>query len=148
MSVLQYLRTESKAEYVNTANALYVETLHLLTHLSSRYSRLVAQPTARLAGEVQDYAEKANATYPSDETRKKVRKEFLLRAVASLSALDVRLTQCYILLRCDKKGIVNSRQEPRTDAEQTIDRISEQTGLLIEQEKTLLRKVMESDAKR
>ena len=42
MSVLAQKRTVSKAEFVNTANQIYIETLNFLTRLSARYSRLVA----------------------------------------------------------------------------------------------------------
>lgn len=59
MSVLKARRTTSKAEYVNTANQIYVETLNFLTRMSARYSRLLAEPVAKLAGEVVDHAEKA-----------------------------------------------------------------------------------------
>lgn len=52
MSVLKARRTTSKAEYVNTANQIYVETLNFLTRMSARYSRLLAEPVAKLAGEV------------------------------------------------------------------------------------------------
>ena len=58
MSVLKQKRTTSKAEFVNTANQIYIETLNFLTRLSARYSRLVAEPTAKLAGEVKDFCEK------------------------------------------------------------------------------------------
>lgn len=92
MSVLKEKRTVSKAEYVNTANQIYVETVGFLTRLSARYSRLIAEGTAQLAGEVMDHTEKANKIYPSDEQRKAQRKAHLLEALASLSALDVRLT--------------------------------------------------------
>ena len=50
MSVLKAKRTTSKAEFVNTANQLYVETLNFLTRLSARYSRLIAEDIAHLAG--------------------------------------------------------------------------------------------------
>lgn len=70
MSVLKEKRTVSKAEYVNTANQIYVETVGFLTRLSARYSRLIAEGTAQLAGEVMDHTEKANKIYPSDEQRK------------------------------------------------------------------------------
>ena len=60
MSVLKEKRTVSKAEYVNTANQIYVETVGFLTRLSARYSRLIAEGTAQLAGEVMDHTEKAN----------------------------------------------------------------------------------------
>ena len=65
MSVLKSKRTESKAEYVNVANAIYIETINFLTRISARYSRLIAEPVAKLAGEVIDHAEKANSIYPS-----------------------------------------------------------------------------------
>lgn len=50
MSVLKQKRTTSKAEFINTANQIYVETLNFLTRLSARYSRLIAEPVAKLAG--------------------------------------------------------------------------------------------------
>lgn len=83
MSVLKEKRTVSKAEYVNTANQIYVETVGFLTRLSARYSRLIAEGTAQLAGEVMDHTEKANKIYPSDEQRKAQRKAHLLEALAS-----------------------------------------------------------------
>ena len=95
MSVLKEKRTQSAAEYVNVANQIYVETVSFLTRLSARYSRLVAEPVAKLAGEVIDNAEKANKIFPSDQQRKDLRKAHLLEALASLSALDVRLAHCY-----------------------------------------------------
>ena len=49
MSVLKSKRTESKAEYVNVANAIYIETINFLTRISARYSRLIAEPVAKLA---------------------------------------------------------------------------------------------------
>ena len=92
MSVLKQKRTTSKAEFINTANQIYVETLNFLTRLSARYSRLIAEPVAKLAGEVIDHAEKANSIFPSDPQRIEMRKAHLLEARASLMALDVRLT--------------------------------------------------------
>ena len=61
MSVLKQKRTTSKAEFINTANQIYIETINFLTRLSARYSRLVAEPIAKLAGEIIDHAEKANS---------------------------------------------------------------------------------------
>ena len=80
MSVLKAKRTTSAAEYVNTANQIYIETLAFLTRISARYARLLADGTAKLAGEVVDNAEKANKIYPSDDTRKDLRKRHLLEA--------------------------------------------------------------------
>lgn len=94
MSVLKQKRTTSKAEFINTANQIYVETINFLTRLSARYSRLIAEPIAKLAGEIIDHAEKANSIFPSDQQRVSLRKAHLLEARASLMALDVRLTPC------------------------------------------------------
>lgn len=104
MSVLKQKRTTSKAEFINTANQIYVETLNFLTRLSARYSRLIAEPVAKLAGEVIDHAEKANSIFPSDPQRIEMRKAHLLEARASLMALDVRLTHCYLILNQNPEG--------------------------------------------
>lgn len=105
MSVLKSKRTESKAEYVNVANAIYIETINFLTRISARYSRLIAEPVAKLAGEVIDHAEKANSIYPSDDQRRQLRKAHLLEARASLMALDVRLTHCYLIMTQNPQGV-------------------------------------------
>lgn len=86
MSVLKTHRSESKAEFVNSANKIYIQTINFLSRLSSRYSRLMASQVANLASEVLDNVEKANSIYPSDETRKELRKTHLLEARASLMA--------------------------------------------------------------
>lgn len=98
MSVLANKRTVSKAQYVNKASEIYVETIKFLTRLSARYSRLIAEPIAKLAGEVLDECEKANSIYPPDEGKKKLRETHLLEARASLRALDVRLGHCLSLI--------------------------------------------------
>lgn len=104
VSVLKEKRTTSKAEYVNTANQIYVKTVDFLSRLSARYSRLIAADTARLAGQVMDHAEQANKIFPSDAQRKELRKAHHLEAMAALSALDVRLTNCYEILYCKPAG--------------------------------------------
>ena len=84
MSVLAQKRTVSKAEFINVANQIYVETMNFLTRLSARYSRLIAEPVAKLAGEVKDHSEKANSIFPSDAQRVQLRTAHLLEARASL----------------------------------------------------------------
>ena len=111
MSVLKSKRTESKAEYVNVANAIYIETINFLTRISARYSRLIAEPVAKLAGEVIDHAEKANSIYPSDDQRRQLRKAHLLEARASLMALDVRLTHCYLIMTQNPQDVSQLPQE-------------------------------------
>lgn len=96
MSVLKAHRSESKAEFVNTANKIYVETINFLSRLSARFSRLMANDVSHLASEVLVNAEKANSIFPSDHTRKELRKQHLLESRAALMALDVELyaTDC------------------------------------------------------
>lgn len=93
MSVLKSKRSTSKAEFVNVASQIYDETIDFLSRLSARYSRLMAEAIADLAGEVEDHAEKANSIYPSDAQRVELRKAHLLEARAALMALDVRLNK-------------------------------------------------------
>ena len=144
MSVLKGKRTTSKAEFINTANQIYVETINFLTRLSARYSRLVAVDIAHLAGEIVDQSEKANSIYPSDDQRKSLRKAHLLEARASLKALDVRLTHCYLIMMQNPEGcFTNSKgvQLKSEDAIEKLDRMAESLGLLIDKEDELLRGV-------
>ena len=104
MSVLKAHRSESKAEFVNVANKIYIQTIAFLSRLSSRYSRLVSKSVSELASEVVDHAEKANSIYPSDAARKELRKQHLLEARASLMALDVHLAHCYDLMMTNPSG--------------------------------------------
>ena len=142
MSVLKSKRTESKAEYVNVANAIYIETINFLTRISARYSRLIAEPVAKLAGEVIDHAEKANSIYPSDDQRRQLRKAHLLEARASLMALDVRLTHVYLILNQNPEGaFTTSKGNPvkSQDAMEKLDKMAQNLGELIDKENELLK---------
>lgn len=137
MSVLKSKRTESKAEYVNVANAIYIETINFLTRISARYSRLIAEPVAKLAGEVIDHAEKANSIYPSDDQRRQLR----LEARASLMALDVRLTHCYLIMTQNPQGCFTTPSGKSVDAKKAterLDKMAQKLGELIDKENDLL----------
>lgn len=151
MSVLKEKRTTSKAEFVNTANQIYVETINFLTKLSARYSRLLAEGTAKLAGEVMDCAEAANKIFPSDAQKKEMRRGYQLEALAKLSALDVRLTHCYLIMQQNPQGCftdAKGKSLSAAEAEERLDNMAQSLGELIDWEETLLRNVMESDNKR
>ena len=142
MSVLAQKRTVSKAEFVNTANQIYIETLNFLTRLSARYSRLVAEPVAKLAGEIIDHAEKANSIFPSDAQRVELRKAHLLEARASLMALDVRLTHCYRIMNENPEGCFTTAKGKSVgpkDAMEKLDRMAQSLGELIDKENELLK---------
>lgn len=137
MSVLKSKRTESKAEYVNVANAIYIETINFLTRISARYSRLIAEPVAKLAGEVIDHAEKANSIYPSDDQRRQLRKAHLLEARASLMALDVRLTHCYLIMT-QNPPTPSGKSVDAKKATERLDKMAQKLGELIDKENDLL----------
>ena len=142
MSVIKQKRTLSKAAFVNTANTIYVETLDFLTRMSARYSRLLAEPVAKLAGEVVDHSEKANSIYPSDAQRISLRKAHLLEARASLRALDVRLTHCYLVMIRNPQGCFTTGKGDTVsakEAEERLDRMSQSLGDLIDKEDELLK---------
>lgn len=104
MSVLKNKRGESKAEFVNVANQIYTETINFLSRLSARYSRLLADPTAKMAAEVLDNAEKAQSYFTSDEIRLDLRKKALLEARGALMALNVQLLHCYLVMLKNPQG--------------------------------------------
>lgn len=142
MSVLKQKRTTSKAEFINTANQIYVETINFLTRLSARYSRLIAEPVAKLAGEIIDHAEKANSIFPSDVQRIELRKAHLLEARASLMALDVRLTHVYLILNQNPEGAFTTSKGvavKSNDAIEKLDKMAQNLGELIDKENELLK---------
>ena len=151
MSVLAQKRTVSKAEFVNTANQIYIETLNFLTRLSARYSRLVAEPVAKLAGEIIDHAEKANSIFPSDAQRVELRKAHLLEARASLMALDVRLTHCYLIMNENPEGCFTTAKGKSVgskDAMEKLDKMAQSLGELIDKEYELLKGQIKSTGQR
>ena len=128
-----------------------VETLGFLTRLSARYSRLLAEPTAKLAGEVIDHAEKANSIFPSDPQRVELRKAHLLEARASLMALDVRLTHCYTLMSQNPQGCFTDgkgKSLPPSEAMEKLDRMAQSLGEKIDQENELLKGQIKGLAKK
>ena len=151
MSVLKDKRLPSKAEYVNTANQIYIETIRFLSRISARYSRLIAGAPAKLAAELVEQTEKANKIFPSDEQRKQLRKAHLLEAQAVLSALDVSLLHCYLVMMKNPQGcFTNSKGDtlPESKAAERLDAMSQSLGELIAHEEELLRGILTSDRKR
>ena len=151
MSVLKSKRSESKAEFINTANEIYTRTIAFLTRLSARYSRLLAADVARLASEVLDHAEKANSIFPSDDERRRLREAHLLEARASLMALDVHLAHCYSIMQLNPAGCfeTNSGKPVKSgDAQKRLDNMSQALGDLIDKENALLTGVLKNEKKK
>ena len=147
MSVLKQKRAVSKAEFINVAYQIHVETLNFLTRLSARYSRMLQEPVAKLSGEVLDHAEKANSIFPSDPQRISIRKAHLLEARASLMALDVRLTLCYDVMSQNPEGAFTTskgKSVSASDATATLDKMAQSLGDLIDRENELLKGAVKS----
>lgn len=150
MSVLKSKRTVSKADYVNVANQIYIKTVDFVSRLSARYSRLLAAPIAQLAGEVMDQMEKANSIFPSGD-RKALRTAHLVEGRASLHALDVRLTHCYMILNQNPQGCFTTehgKTMSSSAAMRRLDNMAQDLGELIDQEDKLIGGVLESDRNR
>lgn len=151
MSVLKAHRSESKAEFVNVANKIYIQAVGFLSRLSSRYSRLVSKSVSELASEVVNHAEKANSIYPSDATRKELRKQHLIEARASLMALDVHLAHCYDLMMTNPSGCfttVGGSSVDASKAKKKLEHMAQELGDLIDAENVLLTNVLKSDKSR
>ncbi len=150
MSVLQSKRTVSKAEYVNTAIAIYTYTLNFLSRLSARYSRLMASDTIRLADELTDECEKANSIYPTDAAKSELRERHLLEARASLCALDVKLTKVYEVLCLNPSGAFETATKKEVDEKQAnkrLDGLAQTLGDLINKEQALLTALINKEGK-
>ena len=143
MSVLKTRRGTSKAEFINTANKIYTETLWFLSRLSARYSRLLATDTIHLAHEVIANAEMANTMSPINQVRFEERERYLLRSRAALGALDVQLTHIYELLMLNPEGAFENKD--KAGVVKKLDRMAESLGCLIDDEGRLLTGVLKHD---
>lgn len=151
MSVLKAHRSESKAEFVNAANKIYIQTINFLSRLSARYSRLMSDSVSNLASSVLDHSEKANSIYPSDDVRKELREKHLLEARAALMALDVHLSHCYELMMTNPSGCfttASGKTVSPADAKRKLENMAQELGSLIDYENTMLTNVLKSDKKR
>ena len=151
MSVLLNRRVTSKADFVNVASEIYDGTIAFLTGLSARYSRLMAEPIAKLAGEVEDHAEKANSIFPSDPQRIDLRIGHLLEARAALMALDVRLAKCYRIMNKNPEGCFTTSTGRTVDAREAAEKLeamADNLGAKIDRENDLLKGQIESTSKR
>ncbi len=151
MSVLKSKRTESKAQFVTTANQIYAETLHFIARLSGRYRFLIGGNAMQLASGVVNNAEMANSIFPSDSIRKELREKHLLEARASLMALDVQMAHVYSILSQNPCGCfekTSGEPLPTDRARDKLNKMAESLGCLIDEENALLTKVLKSDKKR
>ena len=141
MSVLKSKRRTSKAEFVNTANSIFLETVNFLTRLSARYSRIIAEPTAKIARDVRDRARRANEIFPSDPQKATLRRGHLIEAQAALGSLDEALSDVYQILILNPEGCFTTSTGKTVDAStasKKLDKMAQHLGDLIDRERELL----------
>jgi hypothetical protein len=149
VSVLKNKRTTSKAEFVNTANEIYTETINFLSRLSARHSRLLAEPTIKMAAELVSYTEKAQSYFTSNDIRLDLRERDLLQARGALMALDVQLCHCYMVMMKNPQGCftdAKGNKVPKKEAEERLETMAQILGELIDTEDDLIKGTMQSDA--
>ena len=150
MSVLKARRHESRAEFVNVADEIYVETLNFLSRLSNRYQRLLSRDTMHCASIVLDNAEQAQNIRITDNVSYELRKRHLLEARSGVMALDVHMTHIWQVLMLNPEGAftdTKGRMKTEKEAIEILDKMAVSLGEKIDHEKNLLTKVLESDAK-
>lgn len=152
MSVLKAHRSESKANYVNTANQIFGCTVNFLSRLSARYSRLLAPSVSGLASKVLEHAEAANSIYPTGKVKFEARERHLVEARGALMALDVELAHCYEIMLKNPEGCFTGcdgkKSVAPSDAKRKLENMAQELGELIDNENGLLTNVLRSDKER
>lgn len=151
MSVLKSRRQQSKVEFVNVANQIFVEVMGFLTRMSNRYQRLLAADTMKLASAVLDHCEAAQSVYIKDQVTFDIREKHLVEARASLMALDVHMSHVWRILMLNPEGCFTNtkgRMKNPNDAITILDRMAVSLGEKIDQERKLISGVMQSDKKK
>lgn len=148
MSVLKTKRKESKAEFVNVANQIFVETVNFVSRLSARYSRILTKGAIQIASNLMTNVMAANTMQPTDEVRYNERKAYLLRARGAVAALDYHLAQVYEVLMMNPEGAFSTSKGsvvPLNKAVERLDNMSQSLGEKIDEEDRLLSGVLKSD---
>lgn len=150
MSVLRSKRTESKAQYVNTADKIVDETMAFTSRLSNRY-RSFGDKVIGLACDALHNAGAANSMFPADNVRKDEREWDLLRARGALMGLDNELARVYMILMKNPQGRYEKTNGELLSSDRAVEKLnkmSESLGCLIDEENALLTGVLKSDKQR
>ena len=125
-----------------------MEVLYLVTRLSARYGRVLAEPTMTVCARIYDCCCVGNSFYPSDEERLRKRKDFFIEARGLLDALDTRIALIYDVLRDNPQGAFTNcdgKTLPPAEASRKINKKVERIGRIIIKEKELLSKRIKND---
>lgn len=148
MSVLKSKRRTSKAEFVNLAHQIYMETFHFIARLSNRYQRLLYEDVMHTAAAVLNNCEEAQNIFPSTELRYNARTRHLLEARSALMALDIHMSHVYEILMYNPQGAFNRENGetvPPKRATEILDRMAGSLGEKIDHENEIIKKILEAD---
>ena len=95
-------------------------SLRLLSALEVLQARREA---AELAGEVQDFAVKANDVFPSNGQKLALRREYLLRCHAAAKALGERMDKVHEVLRSNPEGAFRNGKGVTLNAEAALKKL-------------------------
>lgn len=140
MSVLASQRSKSYVEYVSIADQIYISTLDFMTHISNRYSRLIANKIMELASDLLTYTESANSTKIANPKATELYMNYLLQAKAALNSLDIHLAHCVELMMMNPQGCFQNKDKviDKSKAQQKISKICYKLGCFIDEEDQLL----------
>lgn len=152
MSVLKENRSLSKAEFVKGSRDIAVRSINLLSRLSARYARVMADDVKSCSVEGFSSCVKANSVYPTSFMRCTLREEYILRAKANYDALDGLLAIIYEILRSNPEGaFTDSSGKKALDkkkAEEKLDKMVDILGDAIDREQALLKGQLDFIAER
>ena len=148
MSVLKARRNESKAQFVQTAYQIYIQSMNFASHLSAKYSRILLPGIVDNATQLLTRVNTANAIRPVDEERYNLRHTDFLEAKRALDALDVFLTICYDTIRQNPQGAFLKKKEQLSPSEAIykLNKMAYNLGELIDEETKLLAGIIKSDS--
>jgi hypothetical protein len=136
MSVYKSKRTESAAQFVETARQLEIHTLAQCLKVPKRYTFFLSTEIMRLASEVYNHAKSANSIFPSNQHEVQMRRDKLTEANNSL--------QCLI----GKLGLLADVLKKNPNSFKGLDNALEVWGNLISEEAKLIAGVKRSDKAR
>jgi hypothetical protein len=87
MSVVKSKRGESDMEFIHTARELQIYTIKKCAAFPKRYTFYINQPIAELANRIYTCVVMANSIYPTNAHEVQLRRDYLLKANATLYSL-------------------------------------------------------------
>lgn len=148
MSVLKEKRALSPMEYVTNGYKIENEAIDFTKKLTTKNARIYQDPVKRLAMLQSDTAYMANEIYPTNRAEYQLRRALLKVSMATLHALDKRMSDVYQNLMVNPSEAFNrqnGKPVAKAEAIKKLDRLAENLGSRIDRQDNLLKGVMDSD---